>query len=111
MDVLVWSENRAVAEKKVLMCLLATREAARLGIEITEAKVQSTSDEFRRTFGLEDGDAMADWMKKVELDLESYTQFMRYFAAVNLVQASLGSEIESLLETYQKIQSVRHPEP
>ena len=111
MQVLVFSESREVAEKKILICLLAMREAERLGLVITDEDVQRTSDDFRRRFGLEDGDAAMAWMKDKGLELTSYTQFMRFFATVGAVQASLKGEIDALIETFAKIESVRERAP
>lgn len=110
METLIYSESRAVAEKKVLLCLLAMREAERLGIRITSDDVQKTSDDFRVSFDLEDSDATAEWMKRAGLDDASYTRFMHYMTAVKLVQESLGPDIEALLELYTKVESVRHRE-
>lgn len=106
MDALIYSETRAVAEKKVLLCLLAMREAERLGLRITQADVETTSDDFRRSFGLEDAEVTAKWMQNAGLDDAGYSKFMHYMTAVKLVQESLGPEIEALIELYTKMESV-----
>ena len=107
MDALVFAESRAVAEKKILMCLLAQREVARLGVQITDEQVETASDQFRRSFGLEDAEEMKAWMAEHELDLPTYTRFMHAFAAVGLVQASLRSEIDALMDGFAKLESAR----
>lgn len=72
MDVLVYAETPEVAQKKVLLCLLAEREAARRGIEISDAEVQAEADQFRRAFGLTDADDTTNWMDSVGLDADSF---------------------------------------
>lgn len=106
MDGFVYSETRAVAEKKVLLCLLAMREVERRGIAITTDDVTKTSDDFRREFGLEDAEVTAAWMKSAGLDHESYSHFLNYLTAVKLVQESMKPEIEGLIELYMKFESV-----
>lgn len=101
-------EGRAVLAKKVLLCLLAARDAARLGIAPAEADVQSASDVFRRRFGLEDADDMNAWLAEVGLDLPGYSRAMYGFAAVTRTQARWSAEIESLIGTYAKVASVRN---
>jgi hypothetical protein len=107
-DAPTWPEPRAIAEKRVLICLLAMHEAERRGVAITSADVQLTSDEFRLEFGLAEPEASFAWMKRAGLDEVSYTRFMHYMTAVRLVQAAMASEIEGLLDLYRKIESVRY---
>jgi hypothetical protein len=101
-----WIEPRAVSEKKVLICLLAMREAERRGITMTSADVQKTSDDFRLQFGLAETDASVEWMASAGLDEASYTRFMCYMTAARLVQAAMSREIEDLMELYLKVESI-----
>jgi hypothetical protein len=97
----------AVLAKKVLMCVLATREAARLGISPTESDVQRASDVFRQRFGLEDADEMQAWLGEVGLDLSRYSRAMYGFAAVTRTQAHWSGEIDRLLDDFARVASVR----
>lgn len=100
-------ESRAVVEKKVLLSLLAAREAARLGVAIEDVDVQATSDEFRVRFGLLEAPEMHAWLEQAGLDLASYTAVMRGFTAVTRVQARVATEIEALIDAYTKVASAR----
>jgi hypothetical protein len=103
-----WREPRAVSEKKVLICLLAMREAERRGITMTSAEVQQTSDDFRIQFGLVETDESIAWMRSAGLDEASYTRFMCCMTAVRLVQVAMKTEIEGLMDLYLRVESARH---
>jgi hypothetical protein len=96
-----------VLAKRILLCVLAAREAARSGIEPTEADVQSASETFRRRFGLEDAEDMGAWLAEAGLGLPDYSRAMYGFAAVDRTQARWSREIDTLFDTFAKIASIR----
>ena len=101
-------ESPSVLEKKILLSILATREASRLGIPITEADIQSVSDSFRKRFDLQEPEKMSQWLDEVGLDLKDYLHVMQGFAAVFQLQADCRSEIESLMLAHAKVSSIRN---
>jgi len=101
-------EPRAVVEKRVLLFLLAMREAERRGMAINSTDVQETSDGIRVRFGLSDGDACVSWMKSVGLDEASYTRFMVHATAVRLVQEAMSGEIADFIDVFEKVQTLHH---
>jgi hypothetical protein len=101
-------ERRAIVEKRVLLLLLAMREAERRGMALTSTDVQQTSDQIRVQFGLSDGEACVAWMKSVGLDEASYTRFMVHATAVRLVQEAMSGEIADFIDVFEKVQTLRH---
>jgi hypothetical protein len=100
-------ENPPVLRKKILLSILALREAPLFDITITEADAYAASDRFRRAFGLEDGAEMVCWLDEAGLTPEDFMRTMRDFAAVNQLQEHWSEEIETRLDTYAKIGSIR----
>jgi L-ascorbate metabolism protein UlaG (beta-lactamase superfamily) len=100
-------ETTAVLKKKILLSILALREASQLGIAITEAEVQSLSDWLRQRFGLESAEDMRVWLDEVGLDMDGFSRVMYSFAAVSRIQAHWTEEIESLVGIYAKVASIR----
>jgi len=100
-------ESRAVLSKKILLCVLAAREAARSGSQPGEADVQAASDAFRRRFGLEDAEEMSAWLVETGLELADYSRAMYGFAAISSMQARWSREVESLFDTFLRIASIR----
>jgi hypothetical protein len=107
-DLLRRHETTAVLRKKVLLSILAMREASRLGFTVTDAEVLSLSDWFRRRFGLADAKDMKAWLDKTGLDAESFLRVMYGFASVSKVQENESAEIESLVGIYAKVASIRN---
>jgi hypothetical protein len=100
-------ESRAVLSKKILLCVLAAREAARSGSQPGEPDVQAASDAFRRRFGLEDAEEMSAWLMETGLELADYSRAMYGFAAISSMQARWSREVESLFDTFLRIASIR----
>nr|UXE46067.1 hypothetical protein Hi04_10k_c5591_00007 [uncultured bacterium] len=101
-------ENSGVLQKKALLCWLATSEVERRGIPIRDEDVQATSDSFRASFGLGDGDRTMAWMRQIGLDLADYTRVMRAFRATEVIQSECATEYASLAEAHLKVASARH---
>ena len=96
-------ENSIVTSKKALLAYLATKEAERIGLEITEDEVQAASDNFRRRFNLQDQEATDRWFRNAGLSLEAYSSVMRDFATVLKLERHYAGVIEPILGNHRRV--------
>lgn len=101
-------ESWGVAKKKSLLFILARREAARLGIEISADEVRIMSREFERDFGLDDRELKGRFLEEMGIDNETYTRVMRDFACVKRLETLFSSQIDSYVEDYIRVSSARN---
>ncbi len=103
----VSGQTLEVVRKKVLLRILAGREAARLGCEPTPAEVQAVVDSFRMRHELGTAESIARWLEREGLEETSVLAFLRDLAAVGKVQTVLGPEIDRFLADHVRIDGVR----
>jgi len=101
-------ESWGVAKKKSLLFILARREAARLGIEISANEIRIMSREFEKDFGLDDPDSKRRFLDQMGIDSETYTRVMRDFACVKRLETLFASLIDSYVEDYIRVSSARN---
>jgi hypothetical protein len=100
-------ETLAVVRKKALLRILARRDADRANIRVTDADVQATSEQFRRSFGLADGNELADWIAHQALTEAAYAQAMHDFTIVRLLEEAYAEEINELVPDHIAISIAR----
>jgi hypothetical protein len=100
-------ETLAVVRKKALLRILARRDADRTKIRVTDADVQATSDQFRRNFGLTDGNDLTDWITHQGLTEAAYAQAMHDFTIVRLLEEAYAEEINELVPDHIAISTAR----
>jgi hypothetical protein len=100
-------ETLAGARKRVLLRLLAEREAHRLGLEVPPARVQEVSRWFRGRFDLLTRADMDAFFAASGLTLAQFTRTMQAMAALDAVQRHHAREIEDNLPDHRAIMSVR----
>jgi len=100
-------ESMAVIRKKVLLRILACREAQRAGIDATPEMVQEMSEEFRSAFDLDTGEKLEDWLRQNGLNVEIYARSMRDFAFVKAVESAHASEIEEMTDYHVAVSMAR----
>jgi thiopeptide-type bacteriocin biosynthesis protein len=96
-----------VSRKKVLLRLLARREAERLGIAPTPAETQAMLDGFRGDFGLLGAVEMADWLESQRLTAESLGHAMYDFTLIRKLEELYGDEIDREVADHVKVNSAR----
>ncbi|HEX4276123.1 MAG TPA: thiopeptide-type bacteriocin biosynthesis protein [Bryobacteraceae bacterium] len=94
-----------VARKKVLLGMLANREAVRRGLIIGSEDVKEMTDWFRGTYSLADEDRFADWAATHALEEHEFDYAMRRFTGVVRVEEAAGTDIDRELDTYLKVYS------
>jgi thiopeptide-type bacteriocin biosynthesis protein len=94
-----------VARKKVLLGILANREAARRGLMIGSDDVNDMTDWFRGAYSLEDENRFVSWKAAHALPEEDFIYAMRRFTEVVRVEEACGPEIDCELDTYLRVYS------
>ena len=93
-----------VARKKVLLGVLASREAVRRGLAIGPADVSEMTKSFRCTYDLADEDKFDSW--RVErITWPDLNQTMHRFTEVIRVEEDSRAEIDSELDNYLRVYS------
>ncbi len=92
-----------VARKKVLLGLLAAREASRSGFSPQEDEIRSMSDWFRRTYDLEDDRVFAQWLINNNLHDDAFDHAVRRFACVVKMEEVTRDELASEVDQYLKL--------
>jgi parvulin-like peptidyl-prolyl isomerase len=100
-------ETLAGARKRILLRLLAEREAQRLGIEISQSRVQELARWFRGRFDLLTRADMEAFLAASGLSLAQFTRTMQAMAALDAVQRHYTAEIEAALPAHRGVMSVR----
>lgn len=100
-------ETLAVLRKKALLRLLARREAARLGLVVTQAEMQAEAERFLAAAGLDDGAALAGWLDASGLGEAAFAAALQDFALVRLLEDRLAREIDALVPDQIAVSSAR----
>jgi len=106
-DLTACGETLAVVRKKALLRILAHRDADRANIRPADAEVQATSEQFRRNYGLADGNELADWMAHQGLTEAAYARAMHDFTIVRLLEEAYAEEINELVPDHIAIATAR----
>lgn len=101
-------ENERVMDKKVLLAYLAIKEAERLGMEISEAEIQATSDSFRERFDLQDGQDTEQWLREAGLSLDEYSAVMADLTAVVKIGEHYAGVIKLMLTNHRRVATARY---
>lgn len=94
-------ERPDVSRKKLLLRILANREAERGTIDATPAEVQAMSERFRRWFGLDTADKTRAWLAVAGLRHEDFARAMRDFVLVGKLEAVYRDALEAGLAEQQ----------
>lgn len=100
-------ETLAGARKRVLLRLLAEREAQRLGLTVGPDQVQTLARWFRARFDLLTRADMEAFLAASGLTLAQFTRTMQAMAALDAVQRHHAGEIEANLPNHRAVMSVR----
>ena len=100
-------ETMAVVRKKAMLRILASHEAERTGLKVTEADVQATSDWFRRGFGLLADKELARWLECQGLTEAAFARVMHDFTVVRLLEEAYAEEIDGLVSDQIAISTAR----
>lgn len=104
-QVTVTGELLGFARRKVLLRILARKELAHRGIEVSDEDVQRAADAFRRDYGLTRVDDMRRWMRDVGIGLEDFTEVMRDFAGLSILDELYARDVDRLLPQHLQIRS------
>ena len=99
-------ESLGVSRKKVLMRLLAVREAERLGMEVDSAQLANTLEAFKRQFGFATEVDLDDWLAEAGIDRPAFDSFMREVALVDLLDMYYEELVLQGLPLQRKAQTV-----
>jgi hypothetical protein len=100
-------ETMAVVRKKSLLRILASHEAQRIGLSVSEADVQATSDWFRRSFGLSAEKDLSHWIECQGLTEAAFIRVMYDFTVVRLLEEAYAEEINGLVPDQIAISTAR----
>lgn len=100
-------ETLAGARKRVLLRLLAEREAQRLGLTIPAARVQEVARWFRARFDLLTRADMEAFLAAAGLSPAQFTRTMQAMATLDAVQRHHAEAIAAALPVHGAIMSVR----
>jgi len=70
------------------------REIERLGIEISETEIQTMADDFRRQHALTSASRMREFLAHEGLDLDTFAEMMREFAAIRIMERLYAEDID-----------------
>ena len=101
-------ETMAVIRKKALLRILARHDAHRVGIEVTDADLQATSDLFRRSFGLVEDEDFSCWIECQGLTKFTFARAMHDFTVVRLLEEAYAAEIDQLAPDQIAISTARY---
>jgi L-ascorbate metabolism protein UlaG (beta-lactamase superfamily) len=102
-EVVRWDDNRRVLRKKVLLRLLAEREAERLGIKIPVEEAQAMADAVRRRLVLASAASTRRWLSAQGLTEAQFTDTMRGLAAIGVIERHYGAPIQRALPAHLAI--------
>lgn len=96
-----------VIRKKVLLQILAVREAERLGITATPEEVISAAAGFRNMFQLTEEDEFRSWLERESIPSERFERVMYQFATVARVENFYAAEIERQVSDMSRIDAAK----
>ncbi len=99
--------NDQVASKKVLLAVLASAEADRLGIAPAAASVNAVRAEFLGGLDLDDPARRAAWLADAGLSEQDFETVMRDLAAVMVVEQQLAAAIAPRVELHRRLMGAR----
>ncbi len=99
-------EPIAVSRKKVLLRLLAKREARRLGIKVSDEEVQNTSEQFRKRCNLLSARDTHTWLADSELSQNNFSDLMHDAALVDKLTDHFSHEIDREMPVQRKAQTI-----
>lgn len=99
--------NDQVASKKVLLAVLASAEAERLGIAPAAASVNAVRAEFLGGLDLDDPARRAAWLADAGLSEQDFENVMRDLAAVMVVEQQLAAAIAPRVELHRRLMGAR----
>ncbi|MGE0859476.1 MAG: hypothetical protein AB7I01_09285 [Gammaproteobacteria bacterium] len=99
--------NDQVAAKKVLLAVLASAEADRLGIAPAAASVNAVRAEFLDGLDLDDPTRRAAWLADAGLGEQDFESVMRDLAAVMVVEQQLAAAIAPRVELHRRLMGAR----
>lgn len=100
-------ETLAVVRKKALLRILACHDADRAGINVTDSDIESTSDWFRRGFGLSADEDFSHWLECQKLTLPAFAKAMYDFTVVRLLEETYAEQINELVSNQIAISTAR----
>ena len=98
--------NERVAEKKVLLAMLAGREAERLGIFPGPERVRAITEEFLRELGIAPESA-AGWLEREGLALADLDAVMSELAAVLAVESHYRIGLAGPADRFRRLMAAR----
>jgi hypothetical protein len=87
-------ETEPVTRKKVLLRVLAEREAQRVGLQVDAAQVARFTARFRAAFGLQVEDELQAWLAHADLPYSDFTALMRQSALIEQLETLYREEID-----------------
>ena len=96
-------EPVAVLRKKVLLRLLARREADRIGMRASEAEIRAGVDDFRRQFGLYRQSDTEAWASANGVTNDIFERFMSDGALINKLERFYGHQIDAELAGQMRV--------
>jgi hypothetical protein len=93
-QVLRGGETMAVVRKKVLLRLLARREAAHLGLQVTSDELQARADRFRADYGLLTAADTTRWLAAEGLTPHAFTALVRDFCLVDKLEQLYERQVD-----------------
>lgn len=100
-------ETLAGARKRVLLGALAEAEAARLGLEVSEARVAEVSRWFRARFDLLTREKTEAFLAESGLTLADFTRLCRELALLDAVERHHAAAVDERLPAHLRLMSVR----
>jgi hypothetical protein len=110
-DVLLVGESLEVLRKKVLLRLLARREADRLSLDVRTEEVQRTADAFRRELGLAKAEDTQHWLHEQTLNMAEFTNLMRDVCLLEKLERVYARDIDAGLADQVRLASARLRQP
>lgn len=92
-----------VARKKVLLALLASKEARRTGLDPSEDDIDRLTAWFRDRYGLSDDRVFDAWLAGHDLGNGPFERGMQRFAAVLKMEAASRGQLERETEEYIRL--------
>jgi thiopeptide-type bacteriocin biosynthesis protein len=101
-------ESLEVIRKKILLRLLARREADRLGIVACAQELQDALDSFRLKYGLLTTDEMTRWLESEGLKPETIRRIMYDLVLLRKIEQLNDCDIAREIQDHIRLSSVRH---
>ena len=92
-----------VARKKVLLGMLASKEAARAGLSPSAEEIDEMTSWFRETYRLASDEDLSEWLAQTGLEGDAFDRAMRRFTAVVKMEEIARPELERETEEYLRL--------